>query len=70
MSQAHTPAPWEEPTRLKRVMVNRALTWRRAQLTLPPAQHSEYADAMSGWLQDFVQTVRWPERKHPYDRER
>lgn len=33
------------------------LTWRCAQLTLPPAQRSEYADAVSGWLQDFVQTV-------------
>lgn len=38
-------------------MVNRALTWRCAQWTLPPSQRSEYADAVPGWLQDFLQTI-------------
>jgi aminoglycoside/choline kinase family phosphotransferase len=35
-------------------MVNRALTWRRALLTLPPDQQNEYADAVPGWLQEFL----------------
>lgn len=39
-------------------MVNRALTWRRALLTLPPDQHGEYADAVPGWLQEFLQAMR------------
>ncbi len=36
-------------------MVNRALTWRRALRTLPPDQLGEYADAVPGWLQEFLQ---------------
>lgn len=38
-------------------MVNRALTWRRALQTLPPAAHGEYADAVPGWLQEFLHAV-------------
>ena len=38
-------------------MLNRALTWRRALLTLPPEQYGEYADAVPRWLQEFLQTV-------------
>lgn len=35
-------------------MVNRALTWRRALLTVPPGELGEYADAVPGWLQEFL----------------
>lgn len=38
-------------------MVNRALTWRQALLTLPPDQYGEYADAVPGWLQEFLQII-------------
>ncbi len=38
-------------------MVNRALTWRRALLTLPPDQQGEYADAVPGWLQEFLNSA-------------
>lgn len=38
-------------------MVNRALTWRRALQTLAPDAHGEYADAVPGWLQEFLQAV-------------
>lgn len=35
-------------------MVNRALTWRRALSTLPPGETGEYADAVPGWLQEYL----------------
>lgn len=36
--------------------VNRALTWRHVLAPLTPAQRAEDADAVSGWLQDFLAT--------------
>lgn len=35
-------------------MVNRALTWRRALATVPPGAAGEYADAVPGWLQEYL----------------
>ena len=35
-------------------MVNRALTWRRALSTLPPGEAGEHADAVPGWLQEYL----------------
>ncbi len=35
-------------------MVNRALTWRRALATVPPGEEGEYADAVPGWLQEYL----------------
>ncbi len=35
-------------------MINRALTWRLALATLPPGAAGEYADAVPGWLQEFL----------------
>lgn len=35
-------------------MVNRALTWRRALETVPPGEGGEYADAVPGWMQEYL----------------
>ncbi len=35
-------------------MVNRALTWRRALSTVPPGETGEHADAVPGWLQEYL----------------
>ena len=35
-------------------MVNRSLTWRRALATVPPGESGDYADAVPGWLQEYL----------------
>ena len=35
-------------------MVNRALTWREALRHAPPAMRAAYADAVPGWLQEYL----------------
>ncbi|MCB0050306.1 MAG: hypothetical protein KDE24_12275, partial [Caldilinea sp.] len=38
--------------------VNRALTWRRALATVPPGEEGEDADAVPGWLQEYLAAER------------